>query len=136
MNAIIVEDEPRSRNVLRQLLAEYCPSVNILGEAGHVMGAVELIRTHQPDVVFLDIELPQKNGFALFNYFPNPDFRVIFTTAYDQYAVQAFRMSAIDYLLKPIDPTELQEAVSRVNKEEESQVSNQNIQFMHENLNS
>ncbi|MCR9286263.1 MAG: response regulator transcription factor [Bacteroidetes bacterium] len=136
MNAIIIEDEPRSRNVLRQLLAEYCPSIEISGEAGHVMAGVELIRSHQPNIVFLDIELPQKNGFALFDYFPNPEFSVIFTTAYDQYAVQAFRMSAIDYLLKPIDPLELQEAVNRVKKEGALKQSNQHIQVMKENLKS
>lgn len=114
VRAIIVEDEMKSRDTLRNFLIEFCPEVEILGEARTVKEAVKIILELRPDLVFLDIHLPEENGFALFNYFTKPFFEIVFTTAYDQYAVQAFRLAAIDYLLKPIDVSQLRDAVKKV----------------------
>ncbi|MEM1320387.1 MAG: LytTR family DNA-binding domain-containing protein [Bacteroidota bacterium] len=114
LKAIIVEDEPKGRDTLRNMLARFCPDVALIGEAATVAQGAELIEQQLPDLVFLDIELPEQNGFALLEYFPKPNFSIVFTTAYDQYAVQAFRISAVDYLLKPINFTYLRQAVKRV----------------------
>ena len=114
MNAVIVEDERKSRDTLKHLLTEFCPEVLVQAEARTVQEARQMLREEAPELVFLDIHLPQENGFALFDYFAAPSFDVVFTTAYDQYAVQAFRLAAIDYLLKPIDIGQLQDAVQRV----------------------
>lgn len=114
LNAIIIEDEIKGRDTLRNMLARFCPEVNVIGEALTVKQGVELIEKKTPDIIFLDIELPEKNGFTLLDYYPSPDFDIIFTTAYDQFAVQAFRISAIDYLLKPINFKELIQAVNKV----------------------
>ncbi len=121
LKAIIVEDELKSRDTLRHLLQKFCPEVAVVGEAVTVQEARILVQAQQPQVVFLDIELPQENGFSLLQYFPQPNFDIIFTTAYDQYAVQAFRMAAVDYLLKTIDVGQLQEAVRKVGQKEKSQ---------------
>lgn len=113
IQAIIVEDEKRTRNVLRTLLEDYCEGVEVLAEAENVQEAVEAIRTHQPELVFLDIEMPRESGFSLYKYFDEIDFEVIFTTAYDQYAVKAIKLAALDYLVKPINIEELMEALER-----------------------
>lgn len=114
MKAIIIEDELGSQKVLKSLLSEYVPAVNVLECLENVKDGVKSIQKHKPDIVFLDIELPRENGFALFNYFDQYDFEVIFTTAYDKYAIKAFQYAAIDYLLKPIDIKRLIAAVERV----------------------
>ena len=114
LDVVIIEDELKSRDVLRHLIAKYCFDTTVVGEATTVDAGVDLINKHKPDLVFLDIELPGQNGFALFDYFADPPFEVIFTTAYDQFAIRAFRISAIDYLLKPINFKHLQEAVKKV----------------------
>ncbi len=118
LKVIIVEDEAKSRDTLRHLLQRFCKTVEIVGEAATVQEAIGLIEREKPQVVFLDIELPRESGFRLLQYFPQAPFDVIFTTAYDQYAVQAFRLAAVDYLLKPIDVEQLQEAVAKVKAKE------------------
>ena len=116
LRSLIIEDELKSTNVLKSLLQEFCPEVNNCGEAITIKNAVPLIEQLHPDVVFLDIELPNENGFKLLDYFPSPSFDIVFTTAYDQYAIRAFRLAAVDYLLKPIGISQLKEAVSKVIK--------------------
>jgi two-component system LytT family response regulator len=116
IKAIIVEDEMASRAILKELIQEYCPDVEIIGEATAVQEAVNLISTDPPDLVFLDVDLPGESGFALVEHLPSIDFGIIFTTAYDEYALRAFRLSAIDYLLKPIDVDELMAAVEKAKK--------------------
>lgn len=113
LRAIIVDDERRARNSLQLLLDKHCPEVEVIEEASNIMQAVKWINHHSPDVVFLDIHLPQQDGFKLFDYFSAPNFEVIFTTAYSQYSLLALRMAAVDYLLKPINKEELKSAVER-----------------------
>jgi two-component system LytT family response regulator len=114
LKAIIVDDEPSNREILQFLLKENCPEVLIVGTADSVAAASELIESEDPDLVMLDIEMPTGNGFQLLEKYPGARFQVVFTTAYDHYAIRAIRYSAIDYLLKPIDPDELKEAVNKV----------------------
>ncbi len=116
LKAIIVDDEVRNRNTLRSLLREYCPEVSILGEADDVLSGVKSIQTHQPDIVFLDVEMPNYSGFKLIEYFDDVQFQIVFTTAYEQYALQAFETFTTGYLLKPIDIDELINVVSRAIK--------------------
>ena len=114
IKTIIIDDEPRGRDTLKILLNKYCPEVSVTGEAGSVVEGFKLINKEAPDVVFLDIEMPGNNGFDLLEMFNSIPFKVIFTTAYDKYAIKAIKYSALDYLLKPIDIDELKEAVSRI----------------------
>ncbi len=116
MKALIVDDEPRARRILEQLLKEYCIEVEIVDTADDVPNAVKAIQKYKPDVVFLDIEMPQYTGFQLFEFFEDIDFEVIFTTAYRDYALQAFQVEASDYLLKPIQIELLMQAVQKVQK--------------------
>jgi two-component system, LytTR family, response regulator len=115
IKAIVVDDEKMARVLLSGMLNEHCPQVEILQECHDLPSAVKAIVKHQPDLVFLDIEMPGHNGLELLDFFDEKkvNFSIIFTTAYNQYAIQAFKLSAIDYLLKPIDPNELKNAVAR-----------------------
>jgi len=133
LKTLLVEDERKSRDTLRHMLAEFCPEVDLIGEAMTVEEARKIIEQAEPDLVFLDIELPQQNGFHLFVHFPKPVFEVVFTTAYDQYALQAFQIAAIDYLLKPIDIKLLQEAVSRVLRKRALNKPDPRLEILHNN---
>lgn len=113
IRAIIVDDEPNGRENLKGVLQSFCPEVQILGEADSALSAIELIQQVQPSLVFLDIEMPNGNGFQVLEFFKDPDFQVIFVTAYDKYAIKAIRLSALDYILKPIDVMLLKAAVNR-----------------------
>lgn len=114
IKAIIVDDEENARLILKNFVSEYCPSVVIIAEADDVKSAVKLINKNEIDLVFLDIEMPNENGFALFDYFNKPTFDTIFCTAYSEFAIKAFEVSATDYLLKPIGLTKLKEAIEKV----------------------
>jgi len=114
LKAIIVDDEPDSRSVLRKLLKQFCPEVRVCAEAGHPESAYEMAVRYQPHIVFLDIQMPGGNGFALLKRFIEVPFEVIFVTSYDQYALEAIRFSALDYLLKPIEYEYLQQSVKKV----------------------
>jgi len=113
---LIVDDERLARKELNRLLAEF-PEVEVVAEAVNADDAAEKIKTHQPDLVFLDIQMPGKTGFDLLETLENPP-RIIFTTAYDEYAIRAFEFNALDYLLKPIEPDRLKQALLRVQHEE------------------
>jgi len=117
INALIVDDEPKNIRILNGLLQESCPEVKVIGEAISAETAIPLIHETQPDLVFLDIEMPRMNGFEMLEQFSEIPFAVIFTTSYDQYAIKAFRFSALDYLLKPIDHEELEKAVAKVSRQ-------------------
>ena len=106
IKAIIIDDELHCRKTLGILLNEYCPDVQIIGQCDNGVTGTEAIKNLRPDLVFLDIEMPHMNGFELLEQFPEIHFAVIFTTGYDQYAIKAFRFSALDYLLKPINHDE------------------------------
>lgn len=116
-NAIIIDDEPHCQDTLRMLLAEYCPHVNIVAECRSAMQGLGLIEKMQPDMIFLDIEMPGMNGFEMLEKLQQISFAVIFTTSYDQYAIKAMHISALDYLLKPVDPHELKIAVKKVQEQ-------------------
>lgn len=116
MNVLLVDDEQKGREILKKLLETCCPEVHIQAMASNADEAYTLIRKHRPEVLFLDIEMPNGNGFYLLEKFDEISFHVIFTTAYDQYAIQAIKHHAFDYLLKPIDMEELKAAVDKVKK--------------------
>ncbi|MEO8403157.1 MAG: LytTR family DNA-binding domain-containing protein [Chitinophagaceae bacterium] len=117
LKAILVDDELSSLQNLQRKLEEFCPDVNILAVAQQPEEALLLIRHHKPDVIFLDIEMPRMNGFRMLDELGEYDFDIIFTTAYNHYAVDAIRISAFDYLTKPIGIKDLQNAVSRLLKD-------------------
>ncbi|MCP4053071.1 MAG: response regulator transcription factor [Mesoflavibacter sp.] len=128
MKAIIIDDEKRARHLLSNLLTEHCASITRIEEAQDLASGVDLINSSKPDVVFLDIEMPNQSGLDILEYFPNQiDFKIIFVTAYNQYAIEAFKLSAVDYLLKPVDTTELKEAVAKA--EEAIKANNLNDQL-------
>ena len=114
LHAIIVDDEPNCCEVLSTLLQKYCSEVNITAVCYSGKEALQAIYEKQPDLVFLDVEMPKMNGFEMLERLQNINFDLIFTTSFDQYALKAIRYSAIDYLLKPIDREELQKAVQKV----------------------
>ena len=118
MKAIIIDDEKRARVSLQLLLKEYCPDVSIVAECENLPEGVKAIWKHNPDLVLLDIEMPGHSGLELLDFFDENDvnFSIIFTTAYNDYAIQAFKFSAIDYLLKPINPEQLVSAIKRLEK--------------------
>lgn len=114
IKAILVDDEESARDVLENLLRRFCPEIELLDKCNNVEQAVKSINLHQPNLVFLDIEMPNYAGYELVDFFTEVDFEIIFVTAYDQYAIKAFEVSAVDYLLKPIEIDRLKESVSRV----------------------
>jgi two-component system, LytTR family, response regulator len=113
IKALLVDDEQKARNILQHYISNFIPEISEIKQASSVDEALELLESLQPDIVFLDVEMPHKNGFDFLVASKNPSFDVIFTTAYNQYAIQAIRFSALDYLLKPVDPDELKAAVNR-----------------------
>ena len=117
MKGIIVDDEARSRRTLKALCEEYCSGLEIVGMAESVSEAKTLLEKISPEVVFLDIRMPLESGFELLKYYGNDvPFEVIFTTAHDEYAKEAFQFAAVDYLLKPIEISELVKAVQKAKK--------------------
>ncbi|MBN9383343.1 MAG: response regulator transcription factor [Chitinophagaceae bacterium] len=114
ITAIIIDDEAKGRMALGQKLKAYCPDVRVEGEAEDGEEGLKLIEELQPDVVFLDIEMPRLNGFDMLLKLQRKDFHLIFTTAYDHYAIKAIRFAAFDYLLKPVDIEELKAAVEKI----------------------
>jgi two-component system LytT family response regulator len=116
LKAIIVDDEPKARENLQILLGDFVQGVEVVASCQDIEQAVEAVRVNSPDVVFLDIQLQRETGFDLLTKLTEINFEVIFTTAHTEYAIKAFKFSAIDYLLKPIDIEELKGAVSKVAK--------------------
>jgi two-component system LytT family response regulator len=120
MTAIIIDDELKGRIALRQKIKDYCSDVELVAEASDGEEGLRLIEQHHPDIVFLDIEMPRMSGFDMLQHLPRKNFHLIFTTAYDQYAIKAIKFAAFDYLLKPVDIEELQAAVTRIASERKS----------------
>jgi two-component system LytT family response regulator len=116
LRAIIIDDEFNARENLKIIIQEHCPEINIIGLADSAKEARELINTKKPELVFLDISMPIEDGFSLLNSFKDRDFSVVFTTAYNEYALKAFKADAIDYLEKPISIDDLKKAVLKVLK--------------------
>ncbi|MGJ8682981.1 MAG: LytR/AlgR family response regulator transcription factor [Nonlabens sp.] len=115
MKALIIDDEKKARQVLEVLIEENCPKITKILEASDLLSGVELIKQEQPSIVFLDIEMPEHSGLEILNFIEKEvhNFEIIFTTAYSEYAIQAFQLSAIDYLLKPVRPSQVKEAVDK-----------------------
>lgn len=116
MKALIIDDEIKARDVLSLLVNQLCPNILEIETASSLEVGVKQIKTFKPDIVFLDIEMPEHSGLEIIDFFKGEimDFHIIFTTAYNKYAIEAFKISAIDYLLKPIADNELINAVNKV----------------------
>lgn len=136
IRAIIIEDEKMSRETLRRMLEKYCPQVEVVATAEGYRQGMEMIRNHKPDVVFLDIQMPDGSGFRLLEEIGDVDFEVIFTTAFDQFAIKAIKFSALDYLLKPIIPQELVNAIGKVEQKRLAFRKTRNIEIFLENMKS
>ena len=126
LTAIIVDDEAKGRRALEQLIKENCPDVEVVALCHDVLSGVKAINQYQPNLVFLDIEMPNYSGFKLIEFFDKISFDIVFTTAYEQHAIRAFKTPAIGYLLKPISIDELIEVVDKVVKIQTTQVSTNN----------
>jgi two-component system LytT family response regulator len=114
LTAVIIDDELKGRIALKQKLQDYCPEIQLMGEAENGEEGMKLIEKYRPSIVFLDIEMPRMDGFEMLLRLPEKNFHLIFTTAYDQYAIKAIKYAAFDYLLKPIDIEELKSAISKI----------------------
>lgn len=134
IRCVIVEDEPKSRETLNGLLKRFCPEVLVSAEADGYQSGRDAILEHKPDVVFLDIEMPDGSGFKLLESLTDIEFEIIFTTAFEQFAIKAIRYAALDYLLKPIAPDELIEAVNKVKDKKVKKNNLKNIQVLLSNL--
>ena len=134
ITAILIDDEKSGRENLSGLLREHCPQVQLTGEAISVESAIPLIEKLQPQLVFLDIEMPGANGFKLLEHFRDFSFEVIFVTAYDNYAIKAIRFSAADYILKPINLNELKSAVEKVTGRLRKKTENEQLKQLFYNV--
>jgi two-component system LytT family response regulator len=114
VRTIIVDDEKKARETISGILRMYCENAVLVAEAENVSSAIEAIERHKPDLVLLDINMPGGNGFELLRHFSKADFKIVFITAYEEFAIKAFKFSALDYILKPVDPDELVAAVEKV----------------------
>ncbi len=132
MRAVIIDDEADARKNLSLILEEFCEDVTLTGEASSALEGVKLIQSTNPNVVFLDIEMPNGTGFDLLDCIDSSRINVIFVTAYNEYAVKAFQYSAVDYLLKPIDIELLKQSISKIrtNSEEERGFQKNQLQAM------
>lgn len=114
IKTVVIDDELLARQNLKMFLEEYCPELDVVAEAGSKQGGLDIISSYKPKIVFLDIRMPSgAEGFELLEEIDTHDFKVIFVTAFKDYAIKAFKANAIDYILKPIDIDELQEAVKK-----------------------
>ena len=132
IKAILIDDEERARNTLSTLLSSYCPEVSVLATCSNVPDGVLAINKHKPDVVFLDIEMPDYNGFELLGFFREIDFDIVFVTAYSEYAIKAFEVSAVDYILKPIDIDQLRNSVEKLKQKKMHSQMQEQIELLKE----
>jgi two-component system LytT family response regulator len=134
LRTVLVDDEIASIRVLKNLLSEHCPDVTVVGEADNVPAASTLIPACSPDLVLLDIAINDQTAFDLLNSFHSIDFQTIFITAWDNHAVQAFKYSAVDYLLKPVDAVDLQKAIRKVAKTSHEKEILMSLKALQENM--
>lgn len=125
---IIIDDERLARNELKKLLQEF-REIEVIDEASNAQEGIEKIEQHNPDLIFLDIQMPGKTGFDLLEELDRSP-KVIFTTAYDEFALKAFEVNALDYLLKPVEPKRLSDAIQKLHQEENKEKVNQNESFV------
>lgn len=136
MKALIVDDESKARNLLHTILEESCPEIEVVGEAADLPSGIKAIHKHHPDIVFLDVEMPGYAGTQILEFFDESqiNFHVIFTTAYSEYAVKAFEINAISYLLKPLRPAQVKEAVVKAEAIIASQQINNHLKELSDTL--
>ncbi len=134
LTAIIVDDERGARESLRGLIETFVEGIKVVAEASSVAEGEAAIQAHSPNVVFLDIEMPQASGFELLELIQERGFEVIFTTAYNQYALKAIKFAALDYLLKPVSPSELRQAIERARESFQAKSRTENLKMLVENL--
>jgi two-component system LytT family response regulator len=134
MKAVIIDDEKDSRDVLANYVSKYCTDVTVCGFGESVDSGLAAIKAHEPDIVFLDIEMPYGNGFDLLDRVEKVSFETVFVTAFDHYAMQALNQSAAYYLLKPIDIDELVKAVDKIKKEKEEDHPVRHAQVLLDNI--
>lgn len=134
IKAIIIDDEQDAREALKLALARYCPEIEIAAVCDGPQPGLDAIKQIQPQVVFLDVQMPHMSGFDLLGQIEEVDFDVIFVTAYDRYAIKAIKFSALDYLLKPIDVDELQQAVNKLERNPEERGSAAERQFQYQSV--
>lgn len=134
LSVVIIDDEKKARSALRQIIEMDCPYVKILAEADGVESGLDIIAKHKPDVLLLDIKMKDGNGFDLIKKLVNVNSKIIFVTAYHEFAVQAFKFSAIDYLLKPVDPDDLSLALKKVNENIKKEKNNKYLESLLENF--
>ena len=133
IRCILVDDENNALEMMEWLLKTYCPNVAIDAMCNSAEKGIEAINKYKPDLVFLDIEMPHMNGFDMLEQFDKISFDVVFTTAYDQFAIKAFRYSALNYLLKPVDPDDLKKTIERV-EDKKSQPTRDQIDLLLQNI--
>lgn len=131
---VIIDDEVNARDSLKQLLEIYCPDVTVVGDADSVSSGIECILSNNPDLVFLDIKMPDGTGFDLLNRIKKINFKIIFVTAYEEFAFKAFKFNAIDYLTKPLEPEELVNAVAKGSLHGNDEAVNETIKLLLENI--
>ncbi len=128
IRTVIIEDELHSQELLQSILTNYCENIDVIGTAQSVEKAIELIKKVEPDLIFLDVEITGGTGFDILDVFENPDFKVIFVTGYEHYAIKAIKCAALDYILKPISIEEIRKALSRYDElSKESNTVSQNF---------
>ncbi|MEM0997540.1 MAG: LytTR family DNA-binding domain-containing protein [Bacteroidota bacterium] len=132
--ALIVDDERSNREFLTVILEDFCPEIRVVGQADSVKMGLEQLEEHDPDILFLDVKMPNGDGFQLLEQVEKPRFQLIFTTAYDQYAIRSFKYSAVDYLLKPVDPEDMVRAVNRAKERLSKGELNVQLEALLENL--
>lgn len=120
LRAILIDDEKNALEVLEMQLQRYCPGVDVVAACDGGIKGIAAIQKYKPDLVFLDIEMPHKNGFDVLTETRGLNYEIIFTTAYDQFAIKAFKFAAVDYLLKPVDIAELRDAVNKVSAKKDT----------------
>jgi len=120
LRVVIIDDEPDAVKFIQGIITEYCPNLSIVGTANSARDGISVITQEKPDLVFLDVQMPHGTGFDLLSSFPEKSFDVIFITAYNHYAIQAIKFSAVDYILKPVNISELIEAVTKVEQKRAS----------------
>lgn len=134
LSAIIIDDEVKGRIALKQKLQDYCKEVTVTGEAADGLQGIALIAQLKPQIVFLDIEMPRMDGFTMLQKLPEKKFHLVFTTAYDQYAIKAIRFAAFDYLLKPVDIEELRNTISKITATTEGVETSRKLEVLADNL--
>ncbi len=134
MNCIIIDDNEISIKTLSNLLVHYCPQVNILGFSQTINDALPLINKLNPEIVFLDVEMNGETGFDLLDFYPNPKFKIVFTTAHEKYALPAIKANCYDFLLKPIDIKELNSCIAKITNHKNSLNENTSEQLIQKKI--